>query len=333
MGGNAFEAAQRMNAREYGTLYDFICRSAEQIVIFEIPKSYFGKESFGDLDLIVETRDEALKMLEVFRASGPNLVVMDIIKNPSGFNVLAMFLGKTVQIDINIVGEDNLNFAYWYFSFNDLGNLIGRIAHRQGLKFGHNGLWYVLRDGTQVLDAILLTKCAPEAMEYLGFDVSRWLDGFEELSDMFEWVVDCKNFDGAAYPLEHRNHKARTRDNKRQNYTAFLQYLKDYSIDTTWYESNKEQWLEFHIKRFPHLGERIETALLIQKKKKLWNSLYGGDVVKELLPLEGKELGVFMNHVRAAFDWTEDESVLLKDRIVANAAIITLYLRVNRLTS
>ena len=40
------------------------------------------------------------------------------------------------QIDFIKVGEENWETSKNYFSYNDLGNLMGRLAQRLGVKYG-----------------------------------------------------------------------------------------------------------------------------------------------------------------------------------------------------
>ena len=296
MGGNAFPTAGRLSKSHY----DMLSMGLQEIfnrgqIDAKIPLSYRSKDSFGDMDVIVPNREEAEKIL---KQMGP---VLDIVWNLQGYNVLIAYLGQNVQVDLNIVGEGNMDFAFWYFSYNDLGNLIGRIAHRQGLKFGHDGLWYPHRINTTAVGDYLLTNDIEKALWYLGFDVQKYFDGFENLEDMFRWVVDCVNFEGAAYPLEHRNHKARTRDSKRKNYNAFLEWLYNGGFDLTWVESDKGDWLKTHFMHWPELKKQYDAAEENFKRRAMWKVRFGGEVAMALTGLKDRELGLFVSYLREMF--------------------------------
>lgn len=302
MGGNAFPEAQRLTKTEY----ESACRYVEAAAVMHdikavVPLSYRAKDSFGDVDVLVSRASSG--RLQVLL---DDLRPLNTTKNPSGDNLLLeSHTGKLYQLDLILTEDETFGFATWYFAYNDLGNLIGRIAHRQGLKFGHDGLWYIYRDGTQVLDEIQLTDSFTRALDYLGFNADVYFgNGFETLESMFEWVVDSKFFEASAFPLEHRNHKARVRDAKRKNYNLFLQYLKDYNFDMTYEPSDRDAWLAKHIMNWPDLGRRIEEADARPELNRAWKEKVGGHRVMELTGLEGKELGEFMRHVRAAFPVT-----------------------------
>lgn len=42
--------------------------------------------------------------------------------------------------------NEHFNTSLEYLNWNDLGNLIGRIAHKFGLKYGHKGLLYIIKN-------------------------------------------------------------------------------------------------------------------------------------------------------------------------------------------
>lgn len=325
MGGNAFPTASRLTAKQYEDLTKRIFSVLDQRKEIDvlIPLSYRFKESFGDVDMIMESREVADEIIKSFGDS-----VLDKIYNPCGYNLLIVYDGINVQVDLNLVGKGNLDSAFWYFSYNDLGNLIGRIAHRQGLKFGHDGLWYTYRDPeneTRVLGEFLLTKDMMEAVEYLGFDADKYAAGFDSLEEMFLWVVESTYFEPSAYPLEHRNHKARTRDSKRKNYNAFLTWLDERGYDMTWVPSDKEAWLDDHKAAFPRLSMQMREADQKAAEAKAWKARFGGERVMELLPLTGKTLGDFMRVVRERFPMTEENLTMPFE--TSDAELVLLYLK------
>ena len=141
MGGNAFAEAKRLTRSEY----EAICKEVESAaarcgVKGAVPQSCRDKMSFGDVDLVV-SRDSIDSIHDLINHLQPKA----LIKHPNGYNLLMSTPeNKLYQLDLNLVAGDSFVFSYWYFSYNDLGNLIGRIAHHQGLKFGHDGLWDII---------------------------------------------------------------------------------------------------------------------------------------------------------------------------------------------
>lgn len=321
MGGNAFEQAQRIPAAIYDNAVEVLVSWAHKNKIdLRIPFSYGGKETHGDIDILFNKKDVD-RLQEFIDYLSP----VATIKHQQGFNLLIDVAGALkIQVDITLAPEDEIDFSFWYFSFNDLGNLIGRIAHRQGLKFGHDGLWYIYRDGSQVLDKILLTDDIYEALEYLGFESDQFLSaGFLSKEDMFAWVERSRYFDPMAFPLEHRNHRARVRDSKRKIYNEFLRWLAE-RYDLTHYEpADKVAYLQAHKAYWSHLAPRMEQADERLRRKKLYKAAVGGDIVMELTGLQGKKLGEFMRVVKERFP--ETSSVHLLPQKFLDSEIIRLY--------
>lgn len=319
MGGNAFEKAERVTAQEYKNLCDDISWALRNIMgqykHFCIPLSVREKDSHGDVDVLVvgSKIEAALKQMK------NAFLVEEQIDNPSGHNLLVYFEGKRIQVDLNKVADDDFQYASIYFSWNDCGNLIGRIAHRQGLKHGHDGLWYVHRKGDHQLGEILLTKSYLDALIYLGFDVDEHDHGFDTFEQMFEWVKKSKHFEACAFPLEHRNHAARTRDAKRKTYNAFLRWL---DFQGEYVESDKAAWLEIHKRHWPNLAAEIvrldqEYELNTQYKERV-----NGIIVREMTGVDGKELGKLMNYVKRVLP---RESTLKHDVKTIEAGIMFAY--------
>ena len=75
--------------------------------------------------------------------------------------------------------------------------------------------------------SIVITKDFDKALKFLGFDVERFKQGFNNMNEVFEFVASSTFFNKDAFLFENRNHKARARDKKRSNYLAALEYFKN----------------------------------------------------------------------------------------------------------
>ena len=156
------------------------------------------------------------------------------------------------QVDYIHVDCDSYDFARQYFAFNDLGNYIGRIASGCGFKFGFNGLFkrmYFNECGHEVQvrnlksqqqrlaesalrqDAcrrqdVLVTRDFGRAVEFLGFDYPRYLQGFQTLEDIFWYVARSRYFHLDNFRLDNRKSNVRARDLKRSNYNLMLDFFE-----------------------------------------------------------------------------------------------------------
>ena len=76
------------------------------------------------------------------------------------------------------------------------------------MEFGHLGLFVnIMRDTldqTRVKGNILLSTDPAIICRFLGLDYQRWLSGFNEPTDVFQWVIECQYFDRNVF--SHQNH-------------------------------------------------------------------------------------------------------------------------------
>jgi len=171
------------------------------------------------------------------------------------------------------------------------------VAHKLGFKFGHNGLRYVVRDGDYKVAELVLTQDFDEALASLGYCPDRHAQGFDELEDVFDYVMTSSYYDPDAFLLENRSHKARIRDAKRPTYNAFLQYAEQNRVECTAVLPKSEALL--HAKtRFPAFAAELAEVLTQHDRKKLAKEKFNGNLVAELTGLEGKELGALMAKLR-----------------------------------
>ena len=139
------------------------------------------------------------------------------------------------QIDFIITPDSEIEAAYNYFSYNDLGNLMGRIAHKFDTKYGQDGLRFVYRTEGKVLGEIKLSTDPVEICKFLGLKDFREAK-LESLLDIFEYVRSSKYFNPFMYDMDELNKINRDRNKKRKTYMSFLDYcgpLKE--SDALWY--------------------------------------------------------------------------------------------------
>jgi hypothetical protein len=296
MGGNLFKdkGGRRITEDELiktvkDIRYSFnrIFNAEKSSNIFEIPHYIADKKDFGDIDILMDI-DLKERFLIYFPRSEYVVVNGDVVS----------FLWKSmIQVDVIFLPRDVLDFAHGYFSYNDLGNLIGRIAHKMGMKFGHDGLHLPVRDGTNMLGVIRLTRTFSEAIEFLGYSFELWNEGFENREAVFRYVSGHPRFSPRIYLLDNRNHAARVRDRKRPTYTAFLEWIDEkrgYLNDFCWEKHPKESFLPEIFAEFPHA--QVEHAALWTERNRAIQAKEQYPMVRigELLNIEGKELGKFI---------------------------------------
>lgn len=303
MGGKALKetiaehgALRRLSKSEYFELYERVSEYLRALfnprffgtdtTRFALVPAYEEKPSFGDMDILYteapngwrEAFAEALKSKEVVRNGDVTSFECDLF-----------------QIDMIKTPSDHFDFALNYFSWNDFGNLIGRVAHHLGFKFGHNGLIYVYRIGDYAYREITVTTDFQRAMSFLGYNYDN-NTRFKTLDEMFEYVTKSPHFHPMLFPLEHRSHTARMRDRKRPSYSAFLEWLQNEGYDLTGEVPEKVH--SFHLNmalvEFHEFRNEYWKAKEDYENDVKFRERFNGDIVSEITGLTGKELGEFI---------------------------------------
>lgn len=230
MGGTAIKNAKRIDALGY----ELYCKNINNVIVdiknsnvfgdfrHEIIKSYRNKPDFGDIDVLIEMLDPS-KRKEFDEQFIKKLKCKESVSN----GPVTSHEVEGVQVDLIYSNNQDFDFSSHYYSYNDICNLIGRIAHKMGLKFGHNGLWYIIRSDSHVLHELCLTKNFKEALAIMGYSYDTFKEGFDDLEDIFKYAADTFYFNPSIYLLDNRNHHARVRDRKRKNYMLFLEWCKE----------------------------------------------------------------------------------------------------------
>lgn len=301
MGGNALSRPSvRLSKKEYNDVLikvlDVLYDALPDGVQCAPTQSYVSKDSFGDMDILIETHEgydpqNLTKLLEA----------VEVVCN-GDVTSLGIPYGLGL-FQINLIKVKNFEFAYVYFSGNDMGNLMGKIAHKMGFKYGHEGLKYVIRDpedDTHVLSEVVITDDPEKAMTFIGYDYRKYQETvFVELEDIFEFVADNFFFNKDIYLFDNLNHTSRVRDRKRKTYCAFLEWCRErefsnhypWGDDAESKKSTKNDFLasaRFEFDEFNAAYQREMGRLKIRKESK---TKFNGAIVSEFTGLESKELG------------------------------------------
>jgi hypothetical protein len=293
MGGNLFKLGRKPR-REYLEIERAVCAYLEEHAPgqFRVPRYYATKPDFGDLDVIVPHG-----LLE---------------RQPDFFERLRSDLGVTrfksvgrvhstvyrdFQVDYFRVPDDLLESTYNFLSFNDLGNLIGRICRRFNLKYGEEGLHYVYRreDGNYRRD-LEVTRDFERVCAFLGLRFEAWVQGFQTLEAMFEWVIESPYFSVRPY-LEGSSDPVLARARVRPTVQRFLSFLQERGIEKTFAFKDRSEYLLEVEHAFPeaNLRAQIQTERQLEARAAAFQGRFNGQFVMALLPqLSGRALGEFI---------------------------------------
>jgi hypothetical protein len=307
MGGNAlkYTKTRRYSSSEFNEIWDKINSklktigwAGRQLV------AYRNKPDFGDMDILIENDGNLGDIKETIkREFHPN----EIVKNGNvySFNV------DELQVDFIITPSIDMDSAFNFFAWNDLGNFIGKIGHKFGLKFGFSGLVYIYRtdNDSKILGEITLSKDPKKILPFLGFSYEEWERGFDNMEDIFEYIINSKYFNIKPFRFGELSATHKRRNKRRKMYNDFLAYHDEkilkgkYSDDGICYEfsGNKESYHEWINEEFPgfldKLAEfRCKEEMRIEGRKK-----FNGDLVLKKYKITPKELGIAIMMFKTQF--------------------------------
>lgn len=290
-------------------------------------ESYRAKPDFGDLDVLIESTGydphqaaQALGAVEVVR-NGPVTSVGLLVRpeTPAAD-------GNVFQVDLIRMDPQAFDFASCYFRNNDMGNLVGRVAHAMFVSLRHDGLVFYFRDGDYKFREIVLTRDWGEALAFLGYDPERYTQGFEDLEEIFQYVTTTPYFSPAIFLLENRNARARVRDRKRPTYNAFLSWCAArQNLPVFEFPQDKKAWLPRIAEFFPHFQAEYDKAVADLAELRAVKEKFNGDWVSQITGLKGKELGGLMKRFKESFETPEQQ----RD-FVLNSTVTDLEARVRQ---
>ena len=294
-------------------MYDILKKT---FVKYTTPLFYHKKESFGDMDVILSMEGFNGNIREYIEETfKPN----EIFHNGNCYS----FDYKELQIDFMTVSPEDFDSNYHYLAFNDLGNFIGRIAQEMGLKYGQEGLWYNHYTNGNRKDKIMISKDYPKIFKYLDLDYDRWLEGFDTLEDIFDYVKTSKYYSPEIYQLSQLNKINRERNAKRKSYMSFLEYIKDdnpnqMAIYHT--KTHKEYLIDYVYKTFPESNIKLEVKRITYESAKsdYVKAKFNGKMIMDKYGLEGKELGdaikTFKEYINIEWNSTYTEFLVYHNR-------------------
>lgn len=285
-------------------------------------KSYNNKESFGDMDILLmsinKDKDNQQRLGKIKEIIQENFHPNEIKHNGSCWS----FDYQELQIDLIITSYSNWEIANIFYSYNDLGNLMGKMFHKFNLKYGFDGLKYIHRKNDQRLSTISISKNPRKIFDFLCLDYDRFLQGFDEIEDIFEYITSSRFFNPESFKFENLNSINKRRNKRRENYNKFIEYCKNFTSGFE-YNKNKHSYLPIIDAFFPeaNLLKNIQKAEEIYNENLLIKTAYNGNIIMNMIPeLYGKKLGIAMKSFEEKIEIENDTKFkeYLKNKIESN---------------
>lgn len=199
MGGNLFKLP-RMPRTVYLEVEATVRAALEDLIPgrFRIPKYHADKLDFGDLDVLVASGALAGEPGAAFRERFAEVTDASEVRHAG--NVWSFAIAG-LQVDLFATDEALLDTRAQFMSWGDCGNLLGRMLKPLGLKWGEDGLVYVLRrEGDEHFKkTFLLSTSIDDALRAAGLDAAGWHAGFASEEAMFRYLVSATRFEARPY--------------------------------------------------------------------------------------------------------------------------------------
>lgn len=298
MGGKVLKIVgietKRISTRDLFKIFNKIKDYFKEYDIF-MTKFYHNKKDHGDLDILIKTNN-CNDILNIIQNKIPS---KGLFKND---NVIS-FEFEDFQIDAICINSDIWDIAKIFYSYDPVGNLLGKIAKGFGLRYGIDGLFY-LSVGKGSSKKINLSKDPKEIFEFLGYDFNRFLKGFNSKEEIFEYIINGKFFDKSLFDPKNLTNIDRKRSLKRPTYNEFMNYIID--KESNFKFDNKENYLDYIDFYFPgfknivieHKSNDNEKIEINKKFRSILDNYEKGKKIGEIINFYKKSKEYFNEFIK-----------------------------------
>lgn len=293
MGGLAIKNAftRRYQKDEFDAVLPTIIEKAKKLFSDAKSTTYFkSKESFGDADILCLV-DKPMDNIDIKQWIIDEFQSKEVVQNSHVYS----FEYNELQVDFILTPKADWETSQIYFSYNDLHNLVGKVAHKFGLKWGYKGLVYPYRIDGKMMSDIVVTKDYRKALNFLGFSAHIYDQGFDSIDEIFLFVTSSTYFNPWMFDFETLNRINRDRDKKRKTYAGFVEHvapMKARGKEAFWYfYSDKTAYLGLIDHYFPGFLKNYRALQKKEERKREVNSFYNGNIIMENFGLKGADLG------------------------------------------
>lgn len=325
MGGHALKEVQtlRLEKSDYENvkykIAELLTPYLQIQFLYEVP----DKKDFGDLDILYD-----------ISKNQNNIVIYDLVKElfhpkeivKNGTVLSFSYLinkEKDIYFQIDLIKSHNFHMDLFYYSYGDLGGILGRITKYYGLSYGNPGLWINIEShlieryleknikydknkiSKSIHDKIMLSQNPVEICVYMGLDYEKWSTGFNNSEEIYDFVIKSHLFKSKLFEVNSLNSEHMRRYNERPMYHEFIDYVL--SIN-----KNKERIMSkdidyealIYFNKLNELEKLIEKNILQNERKEKFN----GHIIQSLIKThfqkntnkvrENKELGLFITNFK-----------------------------------
>ena len=233
MGGNALKNVQvsRINLDNYNLIKNNILNDLSSYLMIDIAHQVPNKIDFGDLDVLYKPSENLDFRKLIIDKYNPT----EIVSNGQVISISYYLNDKYYQVDF--VKCSNLKMSKFFYSYGDLGGVIGSITKNYSISYGE-GLYCNINKDTiknytgndienYTTNKIFLTDEPSEICKYLDLDYEKWISGFETKESIFDWIISSSWFQKNIFLNLNLNCSEKKKNNIRPFYKDFIEYIFD----------------------------------------------------------------------------------------------------------
>lgn len=322
MGGKAIKKVivSRIKLDNYNLIKKDIFNKLSEYIKLNFLREVPNKIDFGDLDIIYKANEKIDLRKLIIDIYNPE----EIVINGTVMSISYYFKSLDEYYQVDFIKCQNLEMSYFFFSYGDVGGIIGTITKFYGISFGE-GLFCNISKETIELHhkndmenfcnfKIELITDPKEICTYLNLDYEKWCVGFESKEEIFNWIISSSWFHKDIFINlnHHRNHQKNTR--------PLYKEFNDYIFDESRLLSNNE--LKKENKQFEAIVYFNKIKLLdnfiIQHKidNERKNKFNGRKFMK--YGYEGKNIGNIMNQFKKYIQGNNNEDIFNNNEDIFN---------------
>lgn len=299
MGGHALKNTSvcRVNLETLNKVKADIKQKVSTDIEIEYLNENPEKTDFGDLDILYKP-DSNINIREYIKEK---FNPIEIVSNADVMS-FGYVLPNNEILQVDFIKCKNIQMSKFYFSYGDLGNILGNITKPFGIKFGHLGLFVnvtskvctelypnidskIFNDFTE---SILLTDNPEKICEFFSMRLDLW-GNFKLETDIFKWIISCKNFH--PYIFVDPNYKIKHKISTRPMFNRFINWIENIPIN---------QPIEKNCRQIEALGKfnkfkELDKLVKLHKQKYMRKEKFNGNKILELGVIQNpKDLANFI---------------------------------------
>ncbi|KAF1993472.1 hypothetical protein P154DRAFT_527734 [Amniculicola lignicola CBS 123094] len=285
-----------------------------------IPRDVPGKPDHGDIDFLVEGSLSQWTPHSIGKDIGAEYHV----KHGNTLSYAVPYPGLPnayVQVDVEVSPGNGsaeavelYNWTWFMKAYSDLLQIVG-VCHRSlGLTCNDKGLHLRVAEiepYNKKKSLLFLTRDPSEAMTFYGFNVVKYWDGFADMDEIYEWVVDGCFFSRTIFEdrIEKNNDRARLR--KRPMYSKFVdEWIPSHSSlgkdRKIWTRDEVLQEALTTFSKQEEYAQMMEEHNTREQEEALWRS------IREKIPAENAALGLALKGLKRWVGFTDGQPYIME---------------------